>query len=290
MVGLGTPAGQVAGPAPGDPVTGFIRQPDGTDQRQTMTRRDQYAALNGHGPMGGQGGPPPLYVSYFTPGSAYETLARQLRQSLDAHALPYRIEPRPSRGSWVANTCIKPEFIAEIWSGAQRPVCWIDADAAVLRPPGFLNGCIADFAFVRRHGWYDISSLVYFGTAPVCGEVLAEWVRLAQSAPHVWDQALLTLAWHRVLGSSPAYTWFLPDSIFRFPRPHIRDLRDRLLYYPTGRKLRPFFDQKQASRSQKRADGARETPSDAVSPLFRDHLQSFDFSQSFSVRTAFVDD
>lgn len=50
---------------------------------------------------------------------------------------------------------------------------------------------------------------------------------------------------------------WLNDGIFRFPRPWLRNLRDRLLYYPSKRKVRLFIDQKQASRRLKAfIDGA----------------------------------
>src|SRR5690554_6689288 len=83
-------------------------------------------------------GEPPLFVSYYTTDTSYEALAAELRASLDRHHLPHRIEPVASRGSWVANTGLKARVIQAAWQDSGRPVCWIDADAAILRPPTFL--------------------------------------------------------------------------------------------------------------------------------------------------------
>ena len=203
----------------------------------------------------------PLFVSYYTPATPYEVLADQLRRSLDRLGLAHRIEPITSLGSWVANTGLKASFIERAWQESDRPICWVDADAELLRAPQFLYGNPFDFALVRRH---------------------------------VWDQVLLTLAWYQTAQAYPLGTMYLPDGIFRFPRPFLRDLRDRIFFYPTGRKIRPFFDQKQASRAHKRfidasAKRDNERGSDDLSADFRRALADYDFERAFTVETLFTD-
>ncbi len=78
---------------------------------------------------------PPLFVSFYTEKTPYEALAEELRNSLDRFNLPHRIEPVPSRGSWVANTGLKAEAILRCWQESESPICWIDADAEILRVP-----------------------------------------------------------------------------------------------------------------------------------------------------------
>ena len=234
----------------------------------------------------------PLFVSYYTPATPYEALADQLRRSLDRHGLEHRIEPITSLGSWVANTGLKASFIERAWQESDRPICWVDADAELLRAPQFLYGNPFDFALVRRHGWYFMSGLVYFGKNTVAGELVARWAMLCRQYPHVWDQVLLTLAWYQVAQRHPVNTMYLPDGIFRFPRPFLRDLRDRVFFYPTGRKMRPFFDQKQASRAHKRfidasAKRADEKGSDDLSADFRQSLIDYDFERTFGIETLF---
>ena len=262
-------------------ATGFIR---------SIGERDEI--LYSTPPTGNHSGNPqiqtiPTFISYYTPDSVYEEFAEQLRTSLRKFDLPSEIQPRKSRGSWVENTCIKPEFIAEVWHSTSDPICWIDADSEVLRSPTFLFDRAADIAFVRRHGWYDMSGTVYFGKSQVSEDIIAEWVRLARAAPKIWDQALLTLAWYRIVRKNNCFTQFLPGTIFRFPRPWIRDVRDSLLYYPFGRKMRPIFDQKQASRQTKTVTENVELGNDDIAENFRQDLVSFKFSNDYSLENAF---
>ena len=227
-------------------------------------------------------GEAPLFVSYYTTDTPYEGLAADLRASLDRHGLPHRIEPVASRGSWVANTGLKARVIQAAWQESGRPVCWIDADAAILRPPAFLMGNPFDVAFVRRGGWEDISYLIYLNTAPAVGRLLAEWVRLCDEYPHVWDQVLFSLAWFRTARDTGLASQWLNSGISRTPRPWIRDLRDRIFFYPSGRKIRPFIDQKQASRKLKayvNASARRkdEIGTDDLSAGYRAALAGYDF-------------
>jgi len=236
----------------------------------------------------------PLFVSYYTPATPYETLANQLRRSLDRSGLEHRVEPIPSQGSWVANTGLKSAFIERAWRESDRPVCWVDADAELLRPPHFLYGNPFDFAVVRRHGWYFMSGVAYFGRNAVSGQLLSRWAELCRQYPHVWDQVLLTLAWYEIAQIQQINTMYLPDGVFRFPRPFIRDLRDRIFYYPLGKKIRPFFDQKQASRVHKKFIDASRRPddersSDDLCVAFKKALVSYNFDEAFNADSIFSD-
>ncbi|MDQ0454546.1 hypothetical protein [Rhizobium paknamense] len=235
----------------------------------------------------------PLYISYYTANTPYEALADSLRRSLDRLGLEHRIEAIPSLGSWVANTGLKSAFIERVWQESDRPICWVDADADVLRRPDFLNDNPFDISLVCRHGWYFISSFVYLNKTPAAGLIVKRWAELARENPHVWDQVLLTLAWYEVARGEPVSSLFLPDGVFRFPRPWLRDLRDKLIYHPLKRKMRPFIDQKQASRSLKSfVDGSKkrenELGSDDVSPHFREALTRHDFRRVYPVEQIFA--
>lgn len=257
-------------------IVAHLRRPGGEDLACTAGLSQEIALYDM------ARGEPPLFVSYFTADTPYEALAADLRASLDRHGLPHRIEPVPSRGSWVANTGLKARIVETAWRESDRPVCWIDADAAILRRPSFLMGNPFDFGIVRRKGWEDISSVVYFNKTEAAGRVLDEWVRLCAENPNVWDQVLLSLAWFRIARDTPIASQWLSGGVFRFPRPKIRDLRDRILYYPFGRKIRPFIDQKQASRALKAFVDASARPrdelgSDDVTEGYREALARYNF-------------
>ena len=267
-------------------IIAHLRQPGGEDLACTADLASEIALLKR------SQGKPPLFVSYFTSDTPYEALAMELRASLDRFGLPHRIEPIPSRGSWVANTGLKARFIEKVWAESDGPICWVDADAAVLRPPGFLSGNPFDLAIVRRHGWEDLSGFVYLGKSDRVGRLIAEWVRLCADHPNVWDQVLLSLAWFNTAREDAMSTLWLNPGIFRFPRPKVRDLRDRIFYYPFDRKIRPYLDQKQASRALKAFVNASaadrdELGTDDLTDDFKRALSTYDFGYDASVKTIF---
>lgn len=269
-----------------DRIVAHLRQPDGEDRVCTARLADEIALLEA------PHGAPPLFVSYYTADTPYEALANDLRASLDRFDLPHRIEPIASRGSWVANTGLKARFIETVWAEAEGPICWIDADAAVLRPPAFLCQNPFDIAFVRRKGWEDLSGFLYLNKTAAAGRIVAEWSRLCATNPQVWDQVLLSLAWFTVARTEAVASQWLHPGIFRFPRPWIRDLRDRVFYYPFRRKIRPFIDQKQASRALKTfvnaSAGTRdELGTDNLTDAYRAALLSYDFSFDARIETIF---
>ena len=262
--------------APGGRIVAHMRRPGATDFACVAALHDEIALYET------ARGEPPLFVSYYTADTPYEALAADLRASLDRHGLPHRIEPVASRGSWVANTGLKARVIETAWRESDRPVCWIDADAAILRPPTFLMGNPFDVAFVRRKGWEDLSGLIFLNRSEKAEKLLSEWVHLCAEHPNVWDQVLLSLAWFRTARATGMASQWLNGGVFRFPRPKVRDLRDSILHYPFRRKIRPFIDQKQASRALKGYVGASarrpdELGSDDLTEGYRAALASYDF-------------
>ena len=226
---------------------------------------------------------PPLFVSYYTENTPYDALASELRSSLDRFRLPHRIEPIRSRGRWVANTGLKAETIMQAWRESEGPICWIDADAELLREPYIVFDNPFDIAMVRRNGWHDMSGFVYFGKSVAAKSLIACWTSLCRDHPDIWDQVLLTVAWYRVAGHTAMSSLWLHEGIFRFPRAKIRDWRDRLIYYPLKRKVRPLINQKQASRQLKALvdaskESGREYSSNDVNIEFRVALQHFDLT------------
>lgn len=77
----------------------------------------------------------PLLVSYHTPDEYYSSLARKLAASARKLDLDILIESRPAHEHWVENCAQKALFVRDIWHRVDCPICWVDADAEVLRPP-----------------------------------------------------------------------------------------------------------------------------------------------------------
>ncbi|MDZ5696430.1 hypothetical protein [Chelativorans sp. M5D2P16] len=137
----------------------------------------------------------PLFISYFTPDTPYEDRARNLTRSLSRLDLEHIVEPRPAKSNWVENCAQKALFIREIWSRVERPVCWVDADAVLLRRPHELEGLTCDFAVVRREGWNFFGGQIYFGKSEAARRMLDRWCMYCRDFPAIWDQVSLGYAW-----------------------------------------------------------------------------------------------
>jgi hypothetical protein len=137
----------------------------------------------------------PVFVSYFTPDTPYELRARRLVKSLSRHGLDFIVEPRPARSSWVENCAQKALFVRDIWHRVERPVCWVDADAVLLRRPLELDGLSEDFAVVKRDGWSFYGGQIYFGKSEAARALIDRWCAYCQHCPSIWDQVSLGYAW-----------------------------------------------------------------------------------------------
>jgi hypothetical protein len=155
----------------------------------------------------------PVFVSYFTPGTHYETRAEALRLSLDRLGLDHRIEGLPSRGNWVANCAQKSEFIQTVWHDTDRPICWVDADAELRRRPKIMRGFDADLGVCVRKGHKFFGGQVAFGRSAIAGQMVDRWADYARQFPHVWDQVTLGYVWwDQMLDTGCDVQWW-PDSI-----------------------------------------------------------------------------
>ncbi len=287
------PAAAWWGPVVAKPRSGreiaHIRCPHGTDTVAVARLKKEIDFLEAQ-----RNGTPPLFVSYFTENSLYESLGDKLRISLETRNLPHRIVPMQSTGSWVGDTNLKAQVMEKIWHQSASPVCWIDADAEIMRIPNVVFDNPFDLAVVRRDGWNDLSGFVYVGKTASAQRFISLWSKLSRHHSKVWDQVLFSIAWYQVAKREPFASLWINDGFFRFPRPPIRDLRDRLLYYPFKTKVRPFVNQKQASRDYERSrvpdthGHDREFGSDHVSVAFRRALIHHDFAFDAQMHTVFT--
>ena len=196
----------------------------------------------------------PLIVSYYTPGTAYETNAMALQQDAMRLGLPARIEPRPARGSWVENCAQKAGFIRELHRQERRPLLWLDADARLRRPLHVLEGISADLAVARRRGWEFYTGQIYFGAGPAAARLLDIWCDYCEKFPQIWDQVSLGYAWWELSLEQKLATLWLDGNLFQkvSRRPSVR-LWQRLF-------TRPPILQQQESRRSKPKQGAPDRP------------------------------
>jgi hypothetical protein len=166
-------------------------------QRGNMTTADNY----------------PIFVSYYTPNTQYEVRAAELKQSLENLGLSNLVGALPSLGSWSQNCAQKSTFVCSEWENSDRALCWVDADALVLRKPLLLENFDADFAVVARQGWNFSGGQIAFGKTERGGQLLKRWQHYCQTHPHIWDQISLAYAWWDQTLEEGFNTLWLPESI-----------------------------------------------------------------------------
>ncbi len=88
----------------------------------------------------------PLVVSYYTEGTPYEKEAKDLIASCEKFGLEYEVVGVPSRGSWSANCCYKPEYLLAKLDEHKRPLIWTDVDSVFVQNPEIFYNCGADVA------------------------------------------------------------------------------------------------------------------------------------------------
>lgn len=75
----------------------------------------------------------PLLISFYTKDWEYPQHARRLRTECNGLQIEHDIRELKSTGSYLKNTCMKPEFILLMLMEHKRPVLWVDVDASVYK-------------------------------------------------------------------------------------------------------------------------------------------------------------
>ncbi len=189
----------------------------------------------------------PLIISYYTPGTAYEDRAADLRRSIDRLRLEHRIDPRPQKPSWVENCAQKAVYISEVRREVRRPVLWLDADAILRRPLPELDDASCDVAAVKRGGWDIHGGQIYFGEGPVADRLVDRWVSYCTHFPHVWDQVSLGYAWWDVSLEEPVSALWLDEALITKTR---RSFTGRLIQRLTSRSAVHHMQESRRSKAR----------------------------------------
>jgi len=94
-----------------------------------------------------EGGQRYVVCAFYTPNYLEKVL--NLKASLDALGLNYHLRCVPRKGSWEANTRLKPVFVAESLARfPEHDVLYLDADAVVKKHPVFFDTVETDVAML----------------------------------------------------------------------------------------------------------------------------------------------
>lgn len=128
-----------------------------------------------------------LLVTAYTPG--YTDLAERLGASADEHDCELLRVPYESTGDWVRNGHIKPLALMKAMERHPlRPVCWVDADAIIRKPPVLLDEMTGDVAYHRVPKTQETLSGTVWTRSQ---KFVRAWAGALEGAPGEWDQRLL---------------------------------------------------------------------------------------------------
>jgi len=141
-----------------------------------------------------------IVVAFYTENTPYEEEIKNLEESLKGFAFQSTIMSYESRGSWVENAGIKPEFIQTMLNLHQgSDILYVDADAVFRQEPIFFENFDGDIGVHFRNGTELLSGTIYLNNNERTHECVRLWIEKQQAEPTKWDQ----LSLHSVIKELP---------------------------------------------------------------------------------------
>ncbi len=167
-------------------------------------------------------------ISFYTPGTRYETDAARLRKSCDRFAIAHEHraimgDGTPESGApstWIRAIAQKPLFIREMLLKHRAPVCWMDADCAITQDPVLLRTSRAELAVYNffadsmnesgefaPHKLWAASGVVYLAFTPRVMRLVNEWCEQMARAPWMVDDQALSWVYNHFRGGKLSVLW-----------------------------------------------------------------------------------
>lgn len=148
-----------------------------------------------------------IVIGFYTADTPYEKEIKQLVRSCQAFGIHCHTESYTSRGSWVRNAAIKPEFILKMMeSHPDKNIVYLDADARIKKYPKLFDTLDADIAIHFRNGKELLSGTIFIGAK--AKSLIQAWAEAQQKQIDTWDQKVL---------AEVLKTWRKPIRIVRLP-------------------------------------------------------------------------
>ncbi len=147
-------------------------------------------------------------ISFYTLNTPYEQEAERLIESCKKWNLDYCIEGLPSQGSWEKNCALKPFYILKKIQTLQKPLFWVDADAAFLKAPDFsqfgeYDVAVRSLEFLPEdHTSRVLSGSLFVNHTENAQKLIEAWCAECQLQQTDWDQVAL----RNVLARAPQTT------------------------------------------------------------------------------------
>lgn len=141
-------------------------------------------------------------ISFYTKDWQYPQHAKRLKRECDTLGIPNLIQELPSTGSYLKNTCLKPQFILDKLKELKSPVLWVDVDASIFQYPQCCDALLefyfdksVDFAArpmspERDRTWHV--GTMWFNYKPNVIEFLEKWI---SNTGNLSDESALEKTW-----------------------------------------------------------------------------------------------
>lgn len=156
-------------------------------------------------------------ISFYTNDWNYPFYAQKLAADCRKIEMPYKIEQLASTGSYLKNTCLKPQFILDKLLELKSPVLWVDVDGSILRRTLILcQLSMFDFAArrmseARSRTWHV--GTMWFNHTPKAILFLQKWI---ENTGNLSDESALEKTWQDHGGD--LQTFDLPKEYFHIYR------------------------------------------------------------------------
>lgn len=139
-------------------------------------------------------------ISFYTNDWKYPQYARSLKADCERVGISSKIEELPSTGSYLKNTCLKPQFILDKLHELKSPVLWVDVDASILSKPTLFLGCEWGHDFSARRmpeertrTWHV--GTMWFNYTPSMILFMQRWI---ENTGNLSDESALDRTWQEI--------------------------------------------------------------------------------------------
>lgn len=162
-----------------------------------------------------------IVCAFYTKDTFYEEEAKELIETADRFGLKYDIRGYESRGTWVRNASIKPEFIhAMLLEHPDDNILYVDVDARFRQYPSLYDDFNGDIGVHYREkkraqkGRELLSGTIFLRNNEAVRKLVKTWIDYQQAQQNTWDQRVLdqVIEEHakalgvRVVNTPPQYT------------------------------------------------------------------------------------
>ena len=128
----------------------------------------------------------PLVISFFTLETPYEEEVEKLIDSCQRFNIEHHIEGVLSKGSWLRNVAMKPQFICDKLLEFKRPLFWVDADAIFQKKPTFelfhqYDVAVREMAAYANDRWLKLAAgSIFLNYNPQMCQFARDWAQASR--------------------------------------------------------------------------------------------------------------